>query len=74
LEGDSNKAIIGDHRCPAHSQCQFWEAGPFEGVVSFDDVSRAFMLVFQAITLEGWSGIFFLVRRGSVGGRGREGE
>lgn len=56
-----SKALIGDHVCPYKSQCMFWKEGPYHGVISFDDMYRALLIVFQSITLEGWSGIFFLV-------------
>ncbi len=57
----SNASVIGDHQCPYNSECMFWDSGPYHGIVSFDNVLGGLLVVAQSITLEGWSGIFFLV-------------
>ena len=52
---------IGSHDCPAGSVCRFWEEGPHNGITSFDNFLLALLTVFQLITLEGWSDVFYLV-------------
>ena len=51
----------GVHDCPEDSQCQYWREGPKYGLTSFDDFRKGLVTVFQLITLEGWSGVFYLV-------------
>ena len=53
--------MVGAHICPFNSVCQEWELGPKFGIASFDDIFRALVVVFQVITLEGWSAVYFLV-------------
>ena len=53
---------MGDHSCPTNSKCMEWERGPFQGIISFDNIFYGMLVVFQSITLEGWSGIYYLVR------------
>lgn len=65
LANDSN-LFVGVHQCPPHSECMDWPEGPFHGIVSFDNIFSAVIVVFQTITLEGWSGIFYLVRKMGV--------
>ena len=61
IENATFNLDIGLHRCPSGSICQRWEEGPNSGLTSFDDFFVAFLTVFQVMTLEGWSGIFYLV-------------
>lgn len=51
----------GSHDCPAGSICRYWDEGPNNGMTSFDSFPQAFLTVFQLITLEGWSEVFYLV-------------
>jgi len=62
LNEDLGSLVVGDHKCPYNSVCKYWELGPKFGIVSFDDVFRGIIVVFQLITLEGWSAVYFLVR------------
>ena len=52
---------LGVHRCPGSSQCKYWKEGPNYGLVSFEDFRKGLLTVFQLITLEGWSSVFYLV-------------
>ena len=52
---------VGVHLCPNDSTCKPWTVGPNSGLTSFDDIFVAFLTVFQVMTLEGWTGIFYLV-------------
>ena len=54
---------MGLHHCPNGSICKPWVDGPNSGLTSFDDIAVAFVTVFQVMTLEGWTGIFYLVRK-----------
>ena len=58
MRGDGG---LGVHRCPGNSQCQEWGEGPNYGFVSFEDFRKGLLTVFQLITLEGWSAVFYLV-------------
>ena len=57
--GDQN--TLGVHKCPAHSQCMHWGEGPNYGLTSFEDFRKGLLTVFQLITLEGWTAVFYLV-------------
>lgn len=65
-----NTSILGNtrgsHDCPAGSTCKYWEEGPNNGMTSFDTFPQACLTVFQLITLEGWTEVFYLVRMGSA--------
>ena len=58
--------IDGSHDCPAGSTCRFWGEGPNSGITSFDNFLLALLTVFQLITLEGWSDVFYLVSTSHV--------
>lgn len=51
--------VRGDHECN-RSTCSFWEEGPNSGITSFDNFGLSMLTVFQLISLEGWSGVFYL--------------
>ena len=51
----------GSHDCPTGSLCSHWPEGPNFGITSFDSFGLAMLTVFQVITLEGWSGVLYLV-------------
>jgi hypothetical protein len=57
MRGDDE---LGVHRCPGNSQCQEWGEGPNYGFISFEDFRKGLLTVFQLITLEGWSAVFYL--------------
>jgi len=57
---------VGAHRCPHNSMCMEWGNGPHQGFASFDNILLGILVVFQCITLEGWSAIYYLVRRRST--------
>lgn len=61
-ETGSASMYQGSHDCPEKSVCSYWPSGPAEGIVSFDNFIKASVTVFQLITLEGWSGVYYLVR------------
>lgn len=42
--------------------CKDWE-GPNYGITNFDNFGLAMLTVFQCITLEGWTGVLYNVRR-----------
>ena len=52
---------LGEHQCPAPSRCVNWPSGPNYGFTSFDNFLLGLLTVFQLITLEGWSAVFYLV-------------
>lgn len=58
---DPSSANRGSHKCPTGSSCTEWEDGPNFGLTSFDNFGNGLLTVFQLITLEGWSGVFYLV-------------
>jgi hypothetical protein len=53
-------SVLGVHQCHAPSQCVYWSEGPNYGFTSFDNFLIGLLTVFQLITLEGWSGVFYL--------------
>jgi voltage-dependent calcium channel L type alpha-1C len=55
-----DRPMLGVHECPADSHCRDWDEGPDYGFTSFDDFRKGLLTVFQLITLEGWSGVFYL--------------
>lgn len=61
LADNMSSLDIGLHHCPRGSVCKPWAEGPNSGLSSFDDIAVAFVTVFQVMTLEGWSGTFYLV-------------
>ena len=54
-------APLGHHKCPSRSECVDWELGPNYGFTSFDNFLIGMLTVFQLITLEGWTDVFYLV-------------
>ena len=60
-EGADSSIATGSHICPVNSSCSKWDTGPNVGITSFDNFGNGLLTVFQLITLEGWSGVFYLV-------------
>ena len=56
--------VTGSHDCPTGSACNYWDEGPNNGMTSFDSFPQALLTVFQLMTLEGWSEVFYLVGMG----------
>ena len=63
LDPENSSLDIDLHICPNSTVCKPWEEGPNSGITSFDDFFVSFVTVFQVMTLEGWSGVFYLVRK-----------
>ena len=61
VDNNMTSLDIGLHPCPKSSSCKMWVEGPNTGLTSFDDIFVAFLTVFQVMTLEGWTEIFYLV-------------
>ena len=52
----------GTNTCGARGggqECGFYGVNPVGGSVSFDSIDRAFMIVFQCVTLEGWVDVMY---------------
>ena len=58
----SNSLDVELHICPETTVCEEWPEGPNWGITSFDDFAVSFVTVFQVMSLEGWAGIFYLVK------------
>ena len=52
-------------KCPnnseVQSECRPWDAGPYFGITTFDNIIYSMMTVFQCITMEGWTEILYFV-------------
>lgn len=53
--------ICGNKSCPDGYTCVKRIANPNFGVTNFDNILYSFLLVFQIVTLEGWSEIMYWV-------------
>ena len=67
-EGCTNLTIHwAGTRCANGSQMCLKGNNPNYGITSFDDIGHAFLLIFQCITLEGWTPIMYLVQQSLTG-------
>ena len=53
--------MCGGFKCPSTDYCGAHIENPNMGVTSFDNVLVSFLTIFQAITLEGWVDIMYVV-------------
>ncbi|KAJ8001628.1 hypothetical protein DPEC_G00171450 [Dallia pectoralis] len=44
-----------------YTQCRAGDKNPHKGAISFDNIARAWIVIFQVITLEGWVEIMYYV-------------
>ena len=58
--------ICGKVTCPTNSECLVRE-NPNYGMMSADNLLYAGLMVFEIITLEGWSDMMYTVRRANNG-------
>ena len=61
-EGVNN--ICGARPCPEGYVCVDYVSNPFYGVVTFDNIFSSLLVIFQSVTLEGWSVIMIMVQKG----------
>ena len=59
LESDNKLKYCGYVNCPNNYLCGKLIANPNYGVTNFDNILYSFLMVFQSVTLEGWSSIMF---------------
>ena len=57
--------LCGARSCPGSHpfECAPWYTNPNYGVTNFDDIFSALLVVFQCITLEGWSAIQIMLQQ-----------
>ena len=65
LSYNDTASFLAGRRCPPGQLCMnanisHW-LGPNDGITTFDDIFLSMLTVFQCITLEGWSEIYWLV-------------
>lgn len=55
--------LCGDYECTVGQECVRGLDNPEYGMVNFDNILNAFLVVFQCVTLEGWSTIMIHVQK-----------
>ncbi|KAJ4458068.1 putative Ion transport protein [Paratrimastix pyriformis] len=55
----SSASALGGHTCPEGLYCVDVPQTPNNGVTSFDNVGNAFLTVFQAMSMEGWTQVMY---------------
>ena len=53
----------GARDCPSGYTCGKYVTNPFHGTVNFDDIFSSLLVVFQCVTLEGWTPIMIIVQK-----------
>ena len=61
-EGYENNPC-GARECPSGYTCAKYVTNPFHGTVNFDDIFSSLLVVFQCVTLEGWTPIMVIVQK-----------
>jgi len=51
--------------CAEGLVCRFYGVNPLDDTVNFDSILAAWVTIFQCITLEGWTEVFYLVQKTS---------
>eukprot|EP00163_Fabomonas_tropica_P031328 TRINITY_DN7412_c0_g2_i1.p1 TRINITY_DN7412_c0_g2~~TRINITY_DN7412_c0_g2_i1.p1 ORF type:complete len:551 (+),score=100.59 TRINITY_DN7412_c0_g2_i1:81-1733(+) len=54
------------YQCPADQRCEVSGFNPNMGLTSFDHIGASFLLIFQTITLEGWTDIMYWLQDAST--------
>ncbi|XP_056011391.1 voltage-dependent P/Q-type calcium channel subunit alpha-1A-like isoform X2 [Ostrea edulis] len=47
------------HHCTENSTCSRYWVGPNEGITSFNNIGVALLTVFQCLTMEGWTDLYY---------------
>ena len=55
--------MCGYENCPGDCECGKIIANPNFGVINFDNIFYSYLMIFQCITLEGWTAIMYYVVR-----------
>ena len=55
--------LCGDFVCPTQYECAKSLDNPHFGATSFDNLPISFLIVFQCVTLEGWTDVLFAVQK-----------
>jgi hypothetical protein len=53
----------GSRQCSSGQICVKYVSNPFYGVVNFDDIFSSLLVIFQCVTLEGWSEIMIMLQK-----------
>ena len=63
-EGDGNE-LCGEsgRKCPDGYECAKYYTNPYYGVVNFDDIFSSLLVIFQCVTLEGWTTVMIIVQK-----------
>lgn len=56
-------SMCGSQECPVGQACVLGLDNPYNGNVSFDDIFSSLLIVFQCVTLEGWTHIMIKVQK-----------
>mmetsp|Transcript_13676 Transcript_13676/g.25803 ORF Transcript_13676/g.25803 Transcript_13676/m.25803 type:complete len:1737 (+) Transcript_13676:154-5364(+) len=55
--GEILDEICGTHQCAVGQTCVLGLENPYQSTISFDDIFSSLLVVFQCVTLEGWTHI-----------------
>ena len=62
LDEDVGRQCGGKFTCPAGDVCLYSREAPNFGLTSFDHISVAFLTIFVAVTLEGWTDVMYMMQ------------
>lgn len=48
------------HHCTGNTTCRRYWKGPNDGITSFNNIGLALLTVFQCLTMEGWTDVYYL--------------
>lgn len=51
------------HHCTGNTTCRRYWKGPNDGITSFNNIGLALLTVFQCLTMEGWTDVYYLVSK-----------
>lgn len=61
--GVDTGVVCGDLSCPDDTECGNTLNNPDYGVMSFDNFLSTYLVVFQCVTLEGWTSVLFGIQK-----------
>lgn len=48
------------YHCSGNTTCRRYWKGPNDGITSFNNIGLALLTVFQCLTMEGWTDVYYL--------------
>jgi hypothetical protein len=63
LDKSGEEELCGSRQCPEGFNCVLYINNPNYGVTNFDDILSSLLVIFQCVTLEGWSNVMIMVQK-----------